>query len=192
MKRSSPVAMHGTAPTHSFSPHPLDPTVTSAASTLPPILLAAVPEVHPLPWIIINHAAAVSGCLLFADVVYASWEERAERPFARGFYLLWEFLICFFWLVETGLSVGYQRLHLRRKLEWYAYVELIIAAYFVADTFQLFQRWDLQEYDTGVLLDIAVDTGFYLYLAARSWGRSAASGGGAGDGETLLGREEEG
>ena len=80
-----------------------------------------VPEVTPLPWLILNNAFAISGCLLIVDLCYINsdyGDPADERPFANAFFLCWEFLGCAFWMLETGLSASYQYSYLRQPLKW--------------------------------------------------------------------------
>lgn len=139
-------------------------------------MITLVPEVSPFPWTIINNVFAVSGCLLIADLWYTNsdyGDPEEERPFATAFFLSWEFSICAFWMLETGLSASYQHSYLRQPLKWYTKLEMVIAVYFVGTTFRMLWQWDLLQYDEDRIWEIPVDTSFYVYLALRNWQRTS-------------------
>jgi hypothetical protein len=159
---------------------------TGTYSRFPSRLLPLVPERTPRIWTIINNILAASGCFLILDLCYANWgipddDPTEERPFARAFFLLWEFAACFFWTAESGLSACYQHWYLRQPLAWHTNFELVIAGYFLMSTFQMLWEWNLLEYDMDTIWDIALDTSCYMYLAIRSCKRIADDTGTRGD-----------
>jgi len=133
-------------------------------------LLRFVPEIHPKPWIILNNIIAISGCLLIAEYWYAKDHDTpTERPFATGYYLVWEFGICLFWVIESGLSASYQHVKLEQSLKWYTKLELVIAVYFTITTAWMLVQWNLTEYNANEIWWIALDVSFYVYLAIRTY-----------------------
>lgn len=152
-----------------------DDDQTAMATTMenryPSFLIPIVPETNPRPWIILNNIIAISGCLLLVEYWYAKdyGTTTEERPFATGFYLVWEFVICLVWLVESGLSASYQHLTLpEQSLQWYTKLELLIAVYFTITTAWMLYQWNLTEYDANEIWSIVLDVSFYIYLAIRS------------------------
>ena len=97
---------------------------------------------------------------------------------ATAFCLIWEFLTCFFWTLETSLSASYQYYHLQTAhLAWYTKLEIIIAMYFTGTTFWMLYQWNVMNVPikNEELGEIILDTSFYVYLAARSCTRAAAA-----------------
>eukprot|EP00548_Thalassiothrix_antarctica_P008085 CAMPEP_0194151654 /NCGR_PEP_ID=MMETSP0152-20130528/49171_1 /TAXON_ID=1049557 /ORGANISM="Thalassiothrix antarctica, Strain L6-D1" /LENGTH=233 /DNA_ID=CAMNT_0038855641 /DNA_START=75 /DNA_END=776 /DNA_ORIENTATION=+ len=143
-------------------------------SRFPPFLLPTVPEESPFVWIIINNLLALSGCLLIIEVWYANkyGTTLVERPFAQAFFLIWEFSMCFIWIIESGLSATYQYYHLQAPLKWYNWLELTIAAFFVISTGRMLWEWNFLNYDAAMIWDIALDTSFYMYLVVRNCNRT--------------------
>ena len=137
----------------------------------PSFLLPIVPERYPKAWIILNNIIAISGCLLLAEYWYANdfGTSTEERPFAIAFYLIWEFVICVVWVLESGLSASYQHVSLQQQsLQWYTKLELWIALFFTVMTAWMLCQWNLTEYHANDFWWIALDVSFYIYLAIRS------------------------
>mmetsp|Transcript_3481 Transcript_3481/g.7260 ORF Transcript_3481/g.7260 Transcript_3481/m.7260 type:complete len:225 (+) Transcript_3481:18-692(+) len=146
-------------------------------SQFPSQLLPLVPEQSPIVWQVINNTLALSGCLLIVDCLYAnkydSTNNLEEKPFAQAYFLIWEFATCFFWTLETGLSIAYQYYALHEHhLPWYSKAELAIAAYFMATTFAMLCQWDLMKYEPSSVWEISLDTSFYVYMSIRSCQRT--------------------
>jgi len=148
------------------SPAPATPT-----SIFPPALLPFVPEVNPRPWNFINIFFVLYGCASIAEVWYArNHNITEERPFAVALYLIFEFSVCFFWVAEAALSSGYQYFYLMNtELKWYTKLELVIAVYFFFSTTVGLFQWDLGQYSMDKILDLALDTVFYLYIVLRNY-----------------------
>mmetsp|Transcript_11015 Transcript_11015/g.17042 ORF Transcript_11015/g.17042 Transcript_11015/m.17042 type:complete len:188 (-) Transcript_11015:151-714(-) len=133
-------------------------------------LLHAVPETNPKPWIFVNNTIAISGCFLLVDYWYAMdyGTSTEERPFATGFYIVWEFVICLLWVAESSLSACYQHLSLQQSLQWYTKLELLVAVYFTITTTWMLYQWNINSYDANEIWSIVLDVSFYIYLAIRS------------------------
>ncbi|CAB9512544.1 expressed unknown protein [Seminavis robusta] len=154
-----------------------DESAVAVGSSFPPLLLPLVPEKSPVAWTVVNNSLAISGCVLIVDMVYAKGQ-LDERPFATAFYLIWEFLTCFFWTLETSLSATYQYYYLEtQQLAWYTKLEIVIAAYFTGTTFWMLYQWNVmnQPIENDKVGEIILDTSFYIYLAARSCTRATSA-----------------
>jgi hypothetical protein len=152
-----------------------DHTAITQESVFPSSLLSFVPETNPRHWVWINNSLAISGCILVLDLTYAR-VELSERPFANGFYLLWEFSTCFFWTIESSLSATYQRYHLHVPLKWSTKFEIAIAGYFLASTAWIILEWNINK-DKGQegIWEIALDASFYVYLAIKGCRRTESA-----------------
>ena len=145
---------------------------SSPVRTFPKWLIPYVPEESHRVWTIINNIFAITGCFLVLDLILAQGDV-SERPFASGFYVLFNFSTCLVWVVESGLSFTYQHFHLVQRTAWYTKLELIIAVYFAVTTFVALWTWKVDNgkmaQQATSLWEVALDTSFYIYLSIRSW-----------------------
>eukprot|EP00977_Amphora_coffeiformis_P011258 scaffold2707_cov169-Amphora_coffeaeformis.AAC.14 len=134
----------------------INTTTTAAASWSP--------AKRPLAWAILNGICFLASALVLVDIFVAQ-EDLAERPWARGGYLCWNFATTLVWWVEVTLIVAD---HLPAPLSWEHWIELLLVVYFVADSAHLLYKWKIRKQNfEEEIADVSVNMTIYLFVLVK-------------------------
>lgn len=168
---------------------------SACSCTFPLWLISWVPAESPKRWLCINVFCLMYSFTLLAVVVFGRDGEPIEMMLAKQIYLIYDWILCTIWVVETGLTVWWHYsapTHIVAASNgdegeqsstywsiWYT-CELLIAVYFFCSSIYFLGRsWDDiagREAASDMLIDIGINIVAYLWMSfemIKRWKRKA-------------------
>jgi hypothetical protein len=118
------------------------------------------PTHAPEVWIFINSLCCSAAILV---IVLATFDKHINQ--VKESYLIYNFVICFVWFVEVALYIRYSTENNGLRPLWQAWIELLVATYYLVDCATMAYQWHLMEIGKWeIYLDTTLDFVFYVYF----------------------------
>ena len=108
----------------------------------------------------INIACFLASSILLVYLLVAQEVDFAERPFAKGSYLAWNFATTAVWMLEVGLRLygTYREEATTREKHLWVWLEAVLAVVFLYDSIRLIDQWRLEDQDLEEdMLDVVMN-----------------------------------